>query len=66
MGGLRKKHLLNSFTNDPNVQENFDLKAWAHISNDFDVCKVTKTIFEFVTFKSNYTNNLNILQVELQ
>jgi len=66
MGGLGKTTLAKLLYNDPNVQEKFDLKAWAHISNDFDVCKVTKTILESVTFKSNDTNNLNILQVELQ
>ncbi|CAJ1958959.1 unnamed protein product [Sphenostylis stenocarpa] len=66
MGGLGKTTLAKLLYNDPDVQEKFDLKAWAYISNGFDVCKVTKTILESVTFKSNDTNNLNILQVELQ
>ncbi|XP_020240570.1 LOW QUALITY PROTEIN: putative disease resistance RPP13-like protein 1 [Cajanus cajan] len=66
MGGLGKTTLAKLLYNDRDVQEKFDLKAWAYISNDFDVCKVTRTILESVTFKPFDTNNLNILQVELQ
>ncbi|XP_027927610.1 putative disease resistance RPP13-like protein 1 [Vigna unguiculata] len=66
MGGLGKTTLAKLLYNDPNAQEKFDLKAWTHISDDFDVCKVTKTILESVSFKSNDINNLNILQVELK
>ncbi|TKY49653.1 putative disease resistance RPP13 protein 1 [Spatholobus suberectus] len=65
-GGLRKTTLTKLLYNDQDVQEKFDLKAWAYISNDFDVCRVSKTILESVTFRPLDTNNLNILQVELQ
>ncbi|RHN65636.1 putative P-loop containing nucleoside triphosphate hydrolase, leucine-rich repeat domain, L [Medicago truncatula] len=66
MGGLGKTTLAKLLFNDHEVEDNFDLKAWAYISKDFDVCRVTKVILESITFKPVDTNNLNILQVELQ
>ncbi|KAK7401368.1 hypothetical protein VNO78_12790 [Psophocarpus tetragonolobus] len=66
MGGLGKTTLAKLLYNDQHIQEKFDLKAWAYISKDFDVCRVTKTILESVTFRPTDTNSLNILQVELQ
>jgi hypothetical protein len=61
-----KTTLAKLLYNDHEVEDNFDLKAWALFSKDFDVCSVTKVILESVTLKSVDTNNLNILQVELQ
>jgi Leucine-rich repeat (LRR) protein len=66
MGGVGKTTLAKLLYHDHEVEDNFDLKAWAYISKDFDVCRVTKVILESVTLKSVDTNNLNILQVELQ
>ncbi|TKY49731.1 putative disease resistance RPP13 protein 1 [Spatholobus suberectus] len=66
VGRPGKTTLAKLLYNDEYVQEKFDLKAWAYISNDFDVCRVTKTILESVAFKPVDTNNLNILQVELR
>nr|KYP41963.1 Putative disease resistance RPP13-like protein 1 [Cajanus cajan] len=66
MGGLGKTTLAKLLYNDLDVQEKFDLKAWAYISKDFDVCRVTKTILESVTYKSIDTDNLNIFQEKLK
>ncbi|KAG4974572.1 hypothetical protein JHK87_031393 [Glycine soja] len=66
MGGLGKTNLAKLLYNDHDVKEKFDLKAWAYISKDFDVCKVTKSLLESVSSNSVVTNNLNTLQVELQ
>lgn len=36
--------------NDPRVMEHFgEFRAWAHVSEDFDVFKMTRTIFESVS-----------------
>ncbi|TKY49730.1 putative disease resistance RPP13 protein 1 [Spatholobus suberectus] len=48
MGGLGKTTLAKLLYNDHEVKEKFDLKAWAYISKDFDVCKVTKSLLESV------------------
>nr|KYP59764.1 Putative disease resistance RPP13-like protein 1 [Cajanus cajan] len=66
MGGVGKTTLAKLLFNDHEVKEKFDLKAWAYISKDFDVCKVTKSLLESVSSKPVVTNNLNTLQVELQ
>lgn len=66
MGGIGKTTLAKLLYNDLEVGENFDLKAWAYISKDFDVCRVTKILLECVSSKPVVTDNLNTLQVELQ
>ncbi|KAJ1426958.1 Virus X resistance protein-like, coiled-coil domain [Sesbania bispinosa] len=67
MGGLGKTTLAKLLYHDPDVKKKFNLKAWAHISKDFDVFRVVKTLLEFVTSeKTNTDDNLNTLQVKLQ
>jgi len=66
MGGLGKTTLAKILYNDGEVKEKFEVRGWAHISKDFDVVTVTKTILESVTSKRNDTDDLNILQVQLQ
>ncbi|XP_039686081.1 putative disease resistance RPP13-like protein 1 [Medicago truncatula] len=66
MGGLGKTTLAKLLYNDREVKEKFEVRGWAHISKDFDVVTVTKTILESVTSKRNDTDALNILQVQLQ
>ncbi|KAJ1426957.1 P-loop containing nucleoside triphosphate hydrolase [Sesbania bispinosa] len=67
MGGLGKTTLAKLLYNDSDVKEKFNLKAWAHISKDFDVIRVTKTLLESATSgKTNTDDNLNSLQVKLQ
>ncbi|MCH95295.1 CC-NBS-LRR resistance protein [Trifolium medium] len=52
MGGVGKTTLAQLAYNDDKVQEHFDLKAWACVSEDFDILKVTKTLLESVTSKA--------------
>ncbi|MCH92810.1 NBS-LRR type disease resistance protein, partial [Trifolium medium] len=66
MGGLGKTTLAKLLYNDHEVKEKFDLRGWAHISKDFDVLTVTKTILESFTLKRNDTDDLNILQLKLE
>ncbi|XP_028220227.1 putative disease resistance RPP13-like protein 1 [Glycine soja] len=51
MGGLGKTTLVQSLYNDSEVQKHFDLTAWAWVSDDFNILKVTKKIVESLTSK---------------
>ncbi|RDX94833.1 putative disease resistance RPP13-like protein 1, partial [Mucuna pruriens] len=66
MGGLGKTTLAQLLYNDREVKKHFNLKAWACITKDFDVVRVTKTLLESVNSTPIVTNNLDALQVELQ
>jgi hypothetical protein len=65
MGGVGKTTLAQVVYNDEKVQEHFDLKAWACVSEDFDILRVTKTLLESVTSTTWESNNLDFLRVEL-
>ncbi|GLT30466.1 hypothetical protein SLA2020_052650 [Shorea laevis] len=49
MGGLGKTTLARLIYNDEKLKGKFDLKAWVCVSNQFDVARITRTIFEHVT-----------------
>ncbi|AES69765.1 putative P-loop containing nucleoside triphosphate hydrolase, leucine-rich repeat domain, L [Medicago truncatula] len=66
MGGVGKTTLAQIAYNDEKVQEHFDLKAWACVSEDFDILRVTKTLLESVTSRAWENNNLDFLRVELK
>ncbi|XP_027341682.1 putative disease resistance RPP13-like protein 1 [Abrus precatorius] len=66
MGGLGKTTLAQYLYNDNKVHEYFDLKAWAWVSDDFDVSRVTKKIIESITSKDCNITNLDVLRVELK
>ncbi|KAF2305309.1 hypothetical protein GH714_003621 [Hevea brasiliensis] len=66
MGGIGKTTLAQHVYNDSRVQEWFDLKAWVYVSEEFNVFKITKDIFEEITSKTSDANTLNKLQLELK
>ncbi|XP_028221777.1 putative disease resistance RPP13-like protein 1 isoform X1 [Glycine soja] len=66
MGGLGKTTLAQSLLNDDAVQNHFDLKAWAWVSDPFDVFKATKAIVESATSKTCDITNFDALRVELK
>ncbi|KAK7401000.1 hypothetical protein VNO78_12309 [Psophocarpus tetragonolobus] len=66
MGGLGKTTLVQCLYNDSEVQKHFDLAAWACVSDDFDILKVTKKIVESLTSKDSHITNLDVLRVELK
>ncbi|KAJ1409027.1 P-loop containing nucleoside triphosphate hydrolase [Sesbania bispinosa] len=66
MGGVGKTTLAQILYNDHRVEEYFDLKAWASVSEVFDVTVVTKTLLESAASKHFENENLNFLQIELR
>ncbi|CAJ1965406.1 unnamed protein product [Sphenostylis stenocarpa] len=66
MGGLGKTTLVQCLYNHSKVQKHFDLTAWAWVSDDFDILKVTKKIVESLTSKDCHITNLDVLRVELK
>ncbi|XP_028090229.1 putative disease resistance RPP13-like protein 1 [Camellia sinensis] len=66
MGGIGKTTLAQMVYKDETVKEYFNLKAWVCVSNEFDIMKITKTIYDSVTSQTCSFNNLDQAQVELQ
>ena len=66
MAGLGKTTLAQLIYNEDNVDGYFDLKAWIHVSEDFDIVRVTKVILQSITRKTYDINDLNLLQVKLK
>jgi Leucine-rich repeat (LRR) protein len=66
MGGIGKTTLAQLVYNDEKVESFFDVKAWACVSEDFDVVKVTKTILQSFTSENCEGKDLNGLQVKLK
>ncbi|KAG2664582.1 hypothetical protein I3760_16G088600 [Carya illinoinensis] len=66
MGGIGKTTLAQLVYNDEKVESFFDLKAWACVSENFDVAIVTKTILQSVTSENCDGKDLNWMQVKLK
>ncbi|KAK3184929.1 hypothetical protein Dsin_032215 [Dipteronia sinensis] len=65
IGGVGKTTLAQNVYNHVRVQSHFDLKAWACVSDDFDVIKVTRTLLQSMSSGSCDLDDLNQLQVKL-
>ncbi|EOY20018.1 NB-ARC domain-containing disease resistance protein, putative [Theobroma cacao] len=65
MGGIGKTTLAQFLFNDERVKSYFDLRTWAYVSEEFDVFKVTKTIFESIILWHCNISDLNALQLVL-
>ncbi|XP_070664166.1 putative disease resistance RPP13-like protein 1 [Malus domestica] len=66
MGGIGKTTLAQLLYNDDKVKQHFELQAWVCVSDEFDVVKITQTIYASVTSQTHDTTDLNQLQVKLK
>ncbi|XP_047322077.1 putative disease resistance RPP13-like protein 1 [Impatiens glandulifera] len=66
MGRIGKTTLAKIVYNDRRIDDYFDVKAWAWVSDSFDVTSVTRTLVESVTGKPSNTTNLELLQSSLR
>ncbi|XP_030964707.1 putative disease resistance protein At3g14460 [Quercus lobata] len=66
MGGLGKTTLAQLVYNAEDVTRYFDLKAWAFVSEVFDIVRVTKVILQSVTSEHCDASDLNLIQVKLK
>ena len=64
--GVGKSTISQLLYNDSKVEEHFELRAWAYVSEEFDVLNITRTIFESVTPCDCNVRDLNVLQVKLK
>ncbi|XP_031264014.1 putative disease resistance RPP13-like protein 1 [Pistacia vera] len=65
LGGVGKTTLAREVYNDKAVAD-FNPKAWACVSDDFDVMGISKAILESITSSSCSLQNLNEVQVQLK
>nr|POF27470.1 putative disease resistance rpp13-like protein 1 [Quercus suber] len=64
--GVGKTTIAQLLYNDSKVEEHFELRAWAYVSEEFDVLNITRTIFKSVTPSECNVRDLNVLQVKLK
>ncbi|CAN6692943.1 unnamed protein product [Malus baccata var. baccata] len=66
MGGIGKTTLAQLLYNDERVKQRFEPRAWVCVSDEFDIVKITQTIYASVTSQTCDSTDLNQLQVELK
>uniref|UniRef100_A0A0D3G0I0 NB-ARC domain-containing protein n=1 Tax=Oryza barthii TaxID=65489 RepID=A0A0D3G0I0_9ORYZ len=64
-GGMGKTTLAQLVYKDPAVGSQFDVMIWVHVSDKFDMVRVTREILECVS-KKQEASNFNMLQQDLE
>ena len=65
-GGIGKTTLTQLMYNDDRVQKEFDVKAWIHVYEEFDIFKITKTPLVVIILCSIPNEDSNSLQTDLE
>ncbi|XP_073307713.1 putative disease resistance RPP13-like protein 1 isoform X1 [Primulina huaijiensis] len=63
MGGIGKSTLAQLLYEDLDVEENFDVRVWVHVSQKFDALKITKMIHTSIT-KLSDTGDMNLAMLQ--
>ncbi|KAJ9556760.1 hypothetical protein OSB04_011374 [Centaurea solstitialis] len=66
MGGVGKTTLARLLYNDTQVKDHFKIRAWVCVSGEFDIMKISKSIFEYVTGENKDFADINLLQEALK
>ncbi|KAF5824255.1 putative P-loop containing nucleoside triphosphate hydrolase [Helianthus annuus] len=66
LGGVGKTTLARILYNDTRVTDHFELMAWVCVSDEFDVFKISETIFECVAIENKQFKDVNQLQIALR
>ncbi|KAJ0673160.1 putative P-loop containing nucleoside triphosphate hydrolase, leucine-rich repeat domain superfamily [Helianthus annuus] len=66
LGGVGKTTLARILYNDTRVKDHFELMAWVCVSDEFDVFKISETIFECVAIENKQFKDVNQLQIALR
>ncbi|BBH05177.1 NB-ARC domain-containing disease resistance protein [Prunus dulcis] len=66
MGGIGKTTLAQLVYNNVRVKQHFELQAWVCVSEEFDIVRVTQTIYGSITSGACDLMDLNMLQVKLK
>jgi hypothetical protein len=66
MGGMGKTLLAQHLYNDSKMEDEFDVKAWVCISDEFDVFKITRAILEGINGSIDDSRDLNMVQERLK
>jgi hypothetical protein len=64
--GVGKTTLTQLSYNDSKVKKVLDLRTWAYVSEEFNVFKITRTIYESITSSDCNVRDLDVLQVKLK
>ncbi|KAL2326333.1 hypothetical protein Fmac_025391 [Flemingia macrophylla] len=66
MGGLGKTTLAQHVFNNKRMEDQFGVRAWVCVSDEFDVFNVTKTILEAITKSTDDSRDLEMVQGRLK
>uniref|UniRef100_A0A251SXL7 Putative NB-ARC n=1 Tax=Helianthus annuus TaxID=4232 RepID=A0A251SXL7_HELAN len=66
MGGVGKTTLARILYNDTRVKDHFELMAWVCVSDEFDIFKISETIYQSVATDDKQFKDINLLQTALR